>query len=80
LKKAVQSAICCSCGRVQILALGLCASCYSLKRQDDEYYGGLREAVLKRDAYCCRVCGASGRDKRSITVHHRVPGNLSCTL
>lgn len=30
--------------------------------------------VLERDGYCCRVCGTSGRDKRSITVHHRVLG------
>jgi hypothetical protein len=56
------------------LALGLCATCYTLKRQDDEYFGGLREQVLERDGYCCRVCGASGRRKRSIVVHHRVPG------
>ena len=42
--------------------------------QDDEYFGGLREQVLERDGYCCRVCGASGRRKRSIVVHHRVPG------
>src|ERR1700688_479734 len=51
-----------------------CATCYTLKRQDDEYFGGLREQVLERDGYCCRVCGASGRRKRSIVVHHRVPG------
>ena len=49
------------------------ATCYTLKRQDDEYFGGLREAVLERDGYRCRVCDASGRDKRSIIVHHRVP-------
>ena len=57
-----------------MLALGLCATCYTLKRQDEEYFGGLREAVLERDGYRCRVCNASGRDKRSIIVHHRVPG------
>jgi 5-methylcytosine-specific restriction endonuclease McrA len=45
-----------------------------MKRQDDEYFGGLREQVLERDGHCCRVCGASGRRKRSIVVHHRVPG------
>ncbi len=56
-----------------MLAHGLCATCYTLKRQDEEYFGGLREVVLDRDGYCCRVCGASGRRKRSIVVHHRVP-------
>jgi 5-methylcytosine-specific restriction endonuclease McrA len=57
-----------------MLAHGLCATCYTLKRQDEEYFGGLREAVLERDGHCCRVCGALGRDKRSIIVHHRIPG------
>lgn len=64
----------CPCGNVKVLALGLCATCYTLRRQDEEYFGGLREIVLQRDGYRCRVCDASGRDKRSITVHHRVPG------
>jgi len=64
----------CRCGRSPILALGLCASCYTMKRQDDEYFGGLREAVLERDGYRCRVCDASGRDRCSIIVHHRQPG------
>jgi hypothetical protein len=73
-KTGVQRALHCRCGREKILALGLCATCYTLKRQDDEYFGGLREQVLARDGYCCRVCGASGRRKRSIVVHHRVPG------
>src|ERR1700692_4357511 len=73
-KTGVQSALHCRCGRERILALGLCSTCYTLKRQDEEYFGGLREAVLERDGYCCRVCGASGRRKRSIVVHHRVPG------
>ena len=55
-------------------ARGLCAVCYTLRRQDEAYFGGLRESVLTRDGYACRVCGASGRGKRLITVHHRVPG------
>ncbi|MDX6457919.1 MAG: hypothetical protein QOJ51_3789 [Acidobacteriaceae bacterium] len=58
----------------EILALGLCASCYTMRRQDEAYFGGLREAVLARDGYRCRGCGASGRGKRKITMHHRVPG------
>ena len=70
----------CPCGNPQILALGLCSTCYTLKRQGEEYFGGLREAVLERDCYRCRVCDASGRDKRSITVHHWVPGKSVMSL
>jgi hypothetical protein len=70
----VQLALCCPCGRPEILALGVCATCYTLKRQDEEYFGGLRETVLERDGYRCRGCGAPGHEKRSIIVHHRVPG------
>ena len=74
MKNGQQIVICCPCGQEKILTNGFCATCYTLKRQDEEYFGGLREAVLERDGHCCRVCGASGRDKRSITVHHRVSG------
>jgi len=74
VRTAVQRALHCRCGRGKVLALGMCATCYTLKRQDEEYFGGLREQVLRRDGYCCRVCGASGRGKRSIVVHHRIPG------
>jgi hypothetical protein len=70
----------CPCGNAKVLALGLCSTCYTLKRQDEEYFGGLREAVLERDGYRCRVCDASGRDKRSIIVHHRVPGKSVLNL
>jgi hypothetical protein len=70
LKKGVQTAICCPCGNEKILALGLCATCYTLKRQDAEYFGGLREQVLERDGYACRVCGDPDPG-----VHHREPGN-----
>ncbi len=70
----------CPCGNAKVVALGLCATCYTLKRQDEEYFGGLREAVLERDGYRCRVCDASGRDKRSIIVHHRIPGRSVLNL
>src|SRR5258707_12498513 len=73
-KGTAQHALCCPCGRPEVLALGLCPTCYTLKRQDEEYFGGLREAVLERDGHRCRGCGAPGREKRSIIVHHRVPG------
>lgn len=73
VRRGIQRALHCRCGREKILALGLCATCYTLKRQDDEYFGGLRETVLKRDGYRCRVCDAAGYRKRSIVVHHRRP-------
>jgi hypothetical protein len=41
----------CRCGNQKILAHGLCSTCYTLRRQDDEYFGGLRETVLQRDGY-----------------------------
>ena len=61
----------CPCGRIEILAVGLCSSCYSMKRQDEENYGGLREAVLDRDQRRCRAC--PNIERRKLCVHHRVP-------
>jgi hypothetical protein len=55
MKKPVQRAMHYPCGNPKILALGLCPTCYTSKRQDDEYFGGLREAVLERDGYHCRA-------------------------
>jgi hypothetical protein len=43
-----------------------------MKRQDAEYYGGLREAVLGRDQRRCRAC--PNLERRKLCVHHRVPG------
>jgi hypothetical protein len=75
--RVAQRSICCPCGNDKVLALGLCATCYSLKRQDEEYFGGQREAVLTRDGNRCAVpgCKTLKRGKRSIAVHHRKPGN-----
>ncbi len=80
MKRLAQQSMHCPCGNAKILANGLCATCYTLKRQDLEYFGGLREQVLERNGYACRVCGASGRRKRSIVVHHRVPGKSVLNL
>jgi len=80
MKSNRQPVLHCPCGKAKVLALGLCATCYTLKRQDDEHFGGHREAVLERDGHRCRVCGASGRNKRSIVVHHRVPGKSLLSL
>ncbi len=67
----------CPCGNAKVLAKGLCATCYTLKRQDEEYFGGHREEILKRDDFRSRVpgCMTTKRGKRSVAVHHREPGN-----
>jgi hypothetical protein len=77
MARLVQRSICCPCGKDKVLALGLCATCYTLKRQDEEYFGGQREAVLTRDGNRCAVpgCTTLKRGKRSIAVHHRKQGN-----
>ena len=80
MKKGTQQAMHCRCGHPKILAVGLCSTCYTLKRQDEEYFGGLREAVLKRDGHRCRVCGKPGGRKRSLAVHHRVAGKSELDL
>ena len=77
---ATRLAMRCRCGRETMLACGMCATCYTLRRQDDEKFGGLREAVLERDGYRCRVCDAPGTGKRSIIVHHRIPGRSEMRL
>ncbi len=77
LRKPRQIVMHCPCGNAKVLAKGLCATCYTLKRQDEDYFGGHREEVLKRDNYRCRVpgCITVKRGKQSIAVHHREPGN-----
>ena len=77
MKKPRQIVMHCPCGNAKVLAKGLCSTCYTLKRQDEEYFGGHREEVLKRDDYRCRVpgCVTVKRGKRSVAVHHRESGN-----
>ena len=77
MKAGCQQVMHCPCGNAKVLALGLCATCYTLKRQDEEYFGGQRESVLNRDGNRCAVSGCTTlkRGKRSVAVHHRKPGN-----
>lgn len=37
----------------------MCSTSYTLERQDEAYFGGHREDVLKRDYYRCRVPGCT---------------------
>ena len=80
MRAPMQRGLHCPCGRAKIVARGLCGICYTLRWQDGRYFGGLREAVLARDGYRCRVCSAPGRAKHSIVVHHRVPGRSTLAL
>jgi hypothetical protein len=64
--------VCCACGWSKILGLGLPPLVYSIKRQDEQCYGGLRETVLNRDGRRCRAC--PNLEPRKLAVHHRVPG------
>ena len=77
MPRLAQRSICCPCGNDKVLALGLCSTCYTLRRQDEECFGGHREEVLARDSYRCAVpgCTTMKRGKRSVAVHHREPGN-----
>ncbi len=79
MKKPAQRAMHCRCGNAKIIAHGLCWTCYSLKRQYEAYFGGLREEVLERDGHLCRVCAELPEVDRLCagqppSVHHRVPG------
>ena len=76
MTRLVQRSLCCPCGNDKVLALGVCSTCYTLRRQDEAYFGGHREEVLERDGYRCRVpeCTTMKRGKRSVAVHHRKPG------
>lgn len=70
MKSDRQGVMHCPCGREKVLALGLCATCYTLKRQDEEYFGGLREAVLERrvtDAVSAKLPDGTGVPSSSTT-------------
>ena len=68
-----QLALFCGCGRrpVELREPGCCRLCYCRRYRSLRFFGGLREAVLKRDRFRCRACGASAR----LVVHHRSGDN-----
>ena len=66
---ALQIPLCCPCGSFQLFCGGWCRACYGHRSRSRSRFGGLRERVLARDHYQCRVCG--GREW--LVVHHRHP-------
>lgn len=58
-------------------------------RGDDNGVGGLRWHILKRDGFCCRICGVMHTDTSQLEADHIIPhkgdaklfwdkGNLWC--
>jgi 5-methylcytosine-specific restriction endonuclease McrA len=75
-----QKTLFCSCGMAIPVIAGLCSRCYRARAHSRFYFGGYRQAVLHRDGFRCRSCGAEGAGQKRETacpqlhVHHRVPG------
>ena len=55
--KRAQGALYCRCGNEKLLANGMCATCYPLKRQDDEYFGGFARGCLSGTATAAGCAG-----------------------
>ena len=66
------------CGRrpVELKVLGCCRVCYQRHYHSVRWFGGLRELILKRDRFKCRVCGVG----RRLVVHHRGESNARSWL
>jgi hypothetical protein len=64
-----QMSFLCSCWKkpIELKTLGCCRACYDRRYRSLRFFGGLRERVLKRDRFGCRVCGA----RSHLVVHHR---------
>lgn len=73
MKSNRQRVMHCLCGNSNVLAVGLCATCYTLKGRTKNASAG---AGGGSEARWVSLPGfdAPGRDKRSIVVHHRVAG------
>src|ERR1700730_2692885 len=71
--RPAQMDLLCACGRrlVELKALGCCRLCYQRRYHSMRWFGGLRELILKRDRFRCRVCGVG----RRLVVHHRAERN-----
>ena len=69
LARPAQLSWLCACGRrpLELKGLGFCRVCYHRRYHSLRFFGGLREAVLRRDRFRCRVCGSGA----ALLVHHR---------
>jgi hypothetical protein len=69
LERPTQLSWLCACGRRPLKLKGprCCRACYHRRYHSLRFFGGLREAVLRRDRFRCRVCGSGA----ALLVHHR---------
>jgi hypothetical protein len=76
--RTAQLDLLCACGRrpVELKVLGCCRLCYQRHYHSVRWFGGLRELILKRDRFKCRVCGVG----RRLVVHHRDERNAKSLL
>jgi hypothetical protein len=76
--RTAQLDLLCACGRrpVELKVLGCCRLCYHRRYHSLRWFGGLRELILKRDRFRCRVCGVG----RLLVVHHRDERNAKPLL
>ena len=74
----LQAVLVCACGSLDIAARGMCPRCLARQHHDQEYFGGHRETVLRREKGTCQGCfyRPAQEDRDWIVVHHRVPGTL----
>src|ERR1700685_3707741 len=72
----LQAGLVCACGSLDIAARGMCPRCLARQHHDQEYFGGQRETVLRRDKWNCQGCfyPPLKEDRYSIVFDHRPPG------
>lgn len=50
IKRGTRRAFYCQCGRDKIIANGYCATCYTLRRQDERHFRGFGSGLLSGTA------------------------------
>ena len=67
--KGKQRSLYCRCGREKIIANGFCATCYTLKRQDEEYFGVCENEFLSETV----TLAAAAEPQEEQAVNHCAP-------
>ena len=77
MKLPKQTVMHCPCGVDKVLAPGLCATCYTLKRQDAAYFGEHPETVLTRDGDLGMLYFGAKYEMKHLPMPASLQGNLS---